>query len=289
MYPLARTSKYISLYGRVFIIMLAAILICVKSIGESNAAGASSLSECREISAPYDRYKIVVDDVKVVDTGSFSERKRVESAIRMQLDLLDYGVRHLTDYVFCTDRRPSARSFDHSMVDLLNYYGVILELWGEVSGAGSVLFYIVVPVRHYEFFRKSNNALTGHYRAEYGPRVGQDRTTALRELFGDAHELRAFVILALGIRFLDHARDSASVSERNRSYDNARTFFCGGLAALREARQHGLRGLNDVAWDALLRFAENSAQLATKEALADTSYSGALRLLPDEKLKLCAK
>jgi hypothetical protein len=264
------------------------VLILSLMFSSFHARAETGAVDCEAISANRND-KIVISQVKGINRNiSEIQRQRVRNAINMQFPALDRELRDFIISVFCDERRPNQDSFDRNRSDLLNEFGVVVEVWGEVDQEGSLLYYAVVPLRAYEFFAKLNSNLTGFYAAEYGARVSESSPAELQSLFRDNRELVSFAALALGAKHLQRAIGSVGAPQKTRYFDNARSFFCAAAASLTDARQSGLRGLRENEWAALSSYAGDAARRTVERALADASYSGAMRLLPRQRLEQCS-
>ncbi|HKF74150.1 MAG TPA: hypothetical protein VKB68_20535 [Stellaceae bacterium] len=251
----------------------------------------AQVADCDQIShLPGD--KIVMDSVKGVSgTVSGPMQIRLQNALDMKLGELNQDLKSLVKFVFCDARWPGSESvFDADRSELLNDYGVMVEAWGELSGDDAVLYFAIIPVRHYEYFKASATSLTGYEVAEYRAAHGAADPDVRLTLFGGAGELKAMVSLALGVAYARRAPGEADRMKKTNLYDSSRAFFCNALTLLDQVRPKtpGV-GFSASDWQVLVDYAGKSAQAIAQNARADAGYAGLMKQLPEEKLRDCPK
>lgn len=239
-------------------------------------ASHAQVADCDDISRMRGD-KIVMDSVKGV-SGPVSgvTRRRLETALDMKLGELNQDLKSFVQFVFCDARWPENEGvFDAARSELLNDYGVMVEVWGELSGDDALLYFAVIPVRHYEYFKASAAALRGYEVAQYRAAQGAADPDVRVKLFGGAGELKALASLALGVTYAKRAETETDRAKKTGYYDSGRAFFCHALSLLDQVRPKAQEvGFDAADWQVLVDYAGRSAREIAQKAVGDGGYGG---------------
>lgn len=223
-------------------------------------------------------YKILLDDIVFPSPGASGPNAQVfASRLRMRLRSDIEALKAETHLPFtiirCEGRRPSGEEdFRDTLVDGLNSRNVLVELWGQIlpgeSGADAAIGFALIPVRFYD---RRDPDLPGIYDVSYTVRnAGPDR---ILEMISGASELRAFVLLAGGVKAF-----------REKRYDEAYASLCAGTALVGRLRSSALQNSRKPLGD----YARLLAARTVRTALQDASYHGVLGLLnPGDDKQIC--
>lgn len=240
----------------------------------------AQVTDCDEISQNSSD-KIVMDKVSGVDEAvSGMTKVSLENMLDMQFAELHQTLRNFAQFVFCGGRYPQTSApFDPSRTEFLHDHGVTIEVWGEIDQTGAILNFLLVPVRHYEFFGHGNEKLSGYEIAQYKP-LKSDRIHDVRlGLFGKSLELKALSSVGLGVNYFKRAKTEEDSSAKTKLYDDSRSFFCRGVVLLNQARPtHPNLGLNPVDWTTLADYAGRSAVSVADAAINDDGYKGSMKI-----------
>ena len=186
------------------------------------------------------------------------EQLRVESGLPLKV-------------IRCENRRPPNPSvFNQTRIQRLHLQTVILEVWGttaeatDASGASieeATVGYVLVPVRFDEFtLGQPSGAFTLSRQAK-----SKTSLEELVRLVDQSGELAAYVALSAGVRLL-----------QSKMYDQARVQLCRAEDLL--ARATGAApNAND---EALVGYVRGLASDVVRQAKADKTYTGALKVVP---------
>jgi hypothetical protein len=172
--------------------------------------------------------------------------------------------------ITCAGRKPSVNGseFTDRRVETLSDQRVVLELWGTlIENAGpaggsaphAIIGYIVPPLKHFH----PNGSLASIHLVRYPKSAATDPAQELQKL----SEASAFALLGLALK-----------AQRSRKYDLA-------VWALTrsEGQIHDAEVAEGLPFAARMReYLQRSACETGEAARADSSYQGALRLLPAE-------
>ncbi len=174
-------------------------------------------------------------------------------------------------FVRCPERFPRGESdFDRNDIDWLSRRRVLMEVWGntrlgpEHGGERpriATLSCALIPLYK---FRDPGLALPMVYQSSH-----QVRSDAAPEnlFFDQAEDLSAFALIGAGIRLLKLLKD----------YDRALPKLCEGQRLLTSQGQPAA----NTPKGKLLRYVRKLAAETIRDAKADTSYHGDLRIVPD--------
>ncbi len=222
----------------------------------------AQLVDCR---ASPEGYKIFLDDVfsfsPSADPASQVLMNRLRAKLKSDFMALKAASPLPLSVVECNGRRPNNEDdFGSGLIDALNSRNVLLEVWGNIApgdrnGTDTSIGFVLIPVR------KSKD-LAGVYTARYATQSGG--SDQVLQLIRGAPEMKAFFDMASGVK-----------ASREQRYDEAYKCLCSAKLAVGNFRADGVRAERD----SLAGYAQRLAAETVKNAIHDTAYSGALRLI----------
>jgi hypothetical protein len=259
----------------IFMVMSSSLIIKI---------GFAELLSCDQINNTFND-KVVLDDVKgflPIDSQILHD---VVSALDMKIGALEKYLSEAVIFVPCKNRYATGASdFGKDRSGDLNSFNVMVEIWGEAYPEKIFVYYMVIPLRHYEHFMKSKQDLTGYHEVSY-PRGKGD--SDLAALFKEAPEAKALVTIALGVKYLARAESVGDDGTATRDFDSAREFFCRAAGILEQIKtKSGQSGPDQTDRKKLCEYSKNSAKETALKALSNQHYKGAMRALDNDKQRL---
>jgi hypothetical protein len=193
---------------------------------------------------------------------------RLHHKLRAQLSDLTSSLGGSVSSVPCPGHLPKTSDYTPGIVQRRFDSGVLVEVWGFVSGTEADLTYALLPLL--PPIGRAAEA-EGFYDLPYTitPRG------SIADVFADPVELRAFTELSAGLRALAGAKETRNGERYSRAYKA----LCRADSLLGEAERRA--GPNAPDWTALRRLAITSAQTAKTDAtVTDPGRAGALARPP---------
>lgn len=250
-------------------------------------AARAQLAECPGIGANEHTYKVVLDELHFATPAASSSaalgnlRELLIFNLTTQLAEFEADLKTrqgdvsvALGLVTCKNRRPSldGSEFSRERAETLSDMRVVLELWGTLAedpAVGSadsphaIIGYVVPPLLHF----RPASAPSGKQLVRYPKPGAADPAESLRKL----PEASALALMGLAIK-----------AQKARKYDVAVWAFNLSESQFRDT---GLSGGFPAA-DGMLAYVRKASCETRELARADTTYTGALRLLPAESCEV---
>jgi hypothetical protein len=215
-------------------------------------------------------YKVALDDITFASPQAINDAQtkllmdRIKNGLNANLQRIEQETPEKIIVVRCMGRRPvDETDFPQRTVDSLNGFNTLLEVWGSVdlttgrsTTRESIIGYALIPLLKYQ---SRANDIAG---VIFVKKPGAQIATA-PDIFENAKEIRAFVLINLGLKFL-----------RVSKYDAAKDNFCQGIGVLTEIGAAQLPSLHHD----LFKYAERLATTTQEQARNDANYRGPLKL-----------
>lgn len=245
------------------------------SMGQSVRA---ELQGCPNEAASND--KLLIGSMDLVRSVSERKRRALLAAFEMHFDQADASLGSLAKVIYCPRRQMrQENNYDASVTGLLNDERVLLEVGARVSDGDIIVAYVVVPMRHYEFYNAQPPRMPGYHEALYEQAQIE---TGLAALFRGNAELRLLAALALGLRHEKIADSGLSADERKTMLLRSRAFYCDAIGTLDDARPRpDFLGFEQSEWENLGNFAREGAVRVYQQTLSDFGEQSALPILQE--------